>query len=70
MQGKGLSGRNWMRVNVLLLVSKKLSVALLIIDLLDPFAPKDLIALLSPLLWELLGHLGGLEFIHFLGHCD
>ena len=55
MQGKGLSGRNWMRVNVLLLVSKKLSAALLIIDLLDPFAPKDLIALLSPLLWELLG---------------
>ena len=55
MQGKGLSGRNWMSVNVLLLVSKKLIVALSIIDLLDPFAPKDLIALLSPLLWELLG---------------
>ena len=55
MQDKGLSGRNWMRVNVLLLVSKKLSAALLIIDLLDPFAPKDLIAFLSPLLWELLG---------------
>ena len=55
MQGKELSGRSWMRVSVLLLAFKKPSVLLLILDLLDLFALKDLIALLSPLLWELLG---------------
>ena len=44
-----------MRVSVLLLAFKKPSVLLLILDLLDLFALKDLIVLLSPPLLELLG---------------
>ena len=44
-----------MRINVLLPAFKRPSVLLLISDLLDLSALKDLKVLLSPLLWVLLG---------------